>query len=82
MRWRMAPCAAAFAIVPRAMLAAALEQIDAIVRPPSNFYFTELRAQTGKLHFLPAMLRSVTLGPLGDSAGVERLLARSALVRR
>ena len=43
---------AAFAIVPRAMLAAALEQIDAIVRPPGDLYFIELRAQTGKLRFL------------------------------
>ena len=53
---------AAFAIVPRATLAAALEQIDAIVRPPGDLYFIELRAQTGKLRFLPAMLRSVSLG--------------------
>ena len=53
---------AAFAIVPREMLAAALEQIDAIVRPPGDLYFIELRAQTGKLRFLPAMLRSVSLG--------------------
>ena len=52
----------AFAIVPRAMLAAALEQIDAIVRPPGDLYFIELRAQTGKLRFLPAMLRSVAFG--------------------
>ena len=53
---------AAFTIVPRAALAAALEQIDAIVRPPGDLYFTELRAQSGKLRFLPAMLRSVALG--------------------
>ena len=53
---------AAFAIVPREVLAAALEQIDAIVRPPGDLYFIELRAQTGKLRFLPAMLRSVSLG--------------------
>jgi len=61
---------AAFAIVPRAMLAAALEQIDAIVRPPGDLYFTELRAQTGKLRFLPAMLRSVALSatPAGQPA--------------
>jgi len=52
----------AFAIVPRAMLAAALQQIDAIVRPPGDLYFAELRAQTGKLRFLPAMLRSVAFG--------------------
>jgi TnpA family transposase len=54
--------AAAFAIVPRAMLTAALEQINVIVRPPGDLYFIELRAQTGKLRFLPAMLRSVALG--------------------
>jgi hypothetical protein len=53
---------AAFALVPRTILAAALEQIDVIVRPPGDLYFTELRAQTGKLRFLPAMLRSVALG--------------------
>ncbi len=53
---------AAFAVVPRAMLAAALEQIDAIVRPPGDLYFTELRAQAGKLRFLPALLRSTTFG--------------------
>jgi Domain of unknown function (DUF4158)/Tn3 transposase DDE domain len=53
---------AAFAIVPRTMLAAALEQIDAIVRPPGDLYFTELRAQTGKLRFLPALLRSIAFG--------------------
>jgi hypothetical protein len=61
---------AAFAIVPGAILAAALEQIDAIVRPPSDLYFTELRAQTGKLRFLPAMLRSIALDatPVGQPA--------------
>ena len=61
---------AAFALVPRTALAAALEQIDAIVRPPGDLYFTELRAQTGKLRFLPAMLRSVALGatPAGQPA--------------
>ena len=53
---------AAFAVVPRAAFAAALEQIDAIVRPPGDLYFTELRAQAGKLRFLPALLRSVTFG--------------------
>ncbi|HVI19512.1 MAG TPA: Tn3 family transposase, partial [Gaiellales bacterium] len=53
---------AVFALVPRTILAAALEQIDVIVRPPGDLYFTELRAQTGKLRFLPAMLRSVALG--------------------
>ena len=60
---------AAFAIVPRTMLATALAQIDAIVRPPGDLYFTELRAQTGKLRFLPAVLRSVALGttPAGQS---------------
>ncbi len=61
---------AAFAMVPRATLVAALAQIDAIVRPPGDLYFSELRAQTGKLRFLPAMLRSVALGstPAGQPA--------------
>ena len=53
---------AAFAVVPRAAFAAALEQIDAIVRPPGDLYLTELRAQSGKLRFLPALLRSVSFG--------------------
>ena len=52
----------AFAIVSRDAYAAALEQIDAIVRPPGDLYFTELRAQAGKLRFLPALLRSVSFG--------------------
>ena len=62
---------AAFAIVPREMLTAALEQINAIVRPPGDLYFIELRAQTGKLRFLPAMLRCVSLG--ATSAGQATL---------
>ena len=33
---------AAFAVVPRAAFAVALEQTDAIVRPPGDLYFTEL----------------------------------------
>src|SRR5204862_7844309 len=53
---------AAFAIVPRVAMAEALEQIDAIVRPPGDLYFTELRAQYGKLRFMPGLLRSVFLG--------------------
>ena len=50
---------AAFAIVSRDVFAMALEQIDALVRPPGDLYFTELRAQVGKLRFVPALLRSV-----------------------
>lgn len=53
---------AAFAIVPRAAMAEALQQIDAIVRPPGDLYFIELRAQNGKLRFMPGLLRSVFLG--------------------
>jgi TnpA family transposase len=53
---------AAFAIVPRAAMAEALQQIDAIVRPPGDLYFIELRAQNGKLRFVPGLLRSVFLG--------------------
>src|SRR5271157_51278 len=53
---------AAFAIVPRTAMAEALQQIDAIVRPPGDLYFTELRAQSGKLRFAPGLLRSVVLG--------------------
>jgi len=53
---------AAFAIVSRDAFATALEQIDALVRPPGDLYFTELRAQHGKLRFVPALLRSVQFG--------------------
>jgi len=53
---------AAFAIVPRAAMAEALQQIDAVVRPPGDLYFIELRAQNGKLWFMPGLLRSVFLG--------------------
>ncbi len=74
---------AAFAIVPRARLAAALEQIDAIVRPLGDLYFTELRAQTGKLRFLPAMLRSVALGaaPVAPELGAAELHPCRTLTR-
>lgn len=61
---------AAFAIVPRAAMAEALEKIDAIVRPPGDLYFTELRAQYGKLRFMPGLLRSVFLGATPDGRPV------------
>ncbi|MBV8917195.1 MAG: Tn3 family transposase, partial [Bradyrhizobium sp.] len=54
--------ATALAIVPREAFAAALGQIDALVRPPGDLYFIELRAQPGKLRFLPALLRAVVFG--------------------
>ena len=37
--------------MPRTALAAALKQIDAIVRPPGDLYFTELRAQNRQAAF-------------------------------
>jgi hypothetical protein len=60
---------AAFAAVPREAFAAALDQIDLLVRPPGDLYFTELRAQHGKLGFVPALLRTVSFGaaPAGRS---------------
>ncbi len=60
---------AAFAIVSRDVYAAALTQIDALIRPPGDLYFIELRAQHGKLRFVPALLRSVQFGaaPAGRS---------------
>lgn len=60
---------AAFAAVPREAFAAALNQIDLLVRPPGDLYFTELRAQHGKLRFVPALLRAVSFGaaPAGQS---------------
>ena len=51
---------AAFAIVSRDVFGAALEQIDTLIRPPGDLYFDELRAQNGKLRFVPAVLRSVS----------------------
>ncbi len=53
---------AAFAIVPRPAIAEALKLIDAIVRPSSDLYFVELRAQNGRLRFLPGLIRSVAFG--------------------
>jgi hypothetical protein len=54
--------AAAFALVPRADFAHAMEQIDLLMRPPGDLYFAELRAQNSKLRFLPALLRPVAFG--------------------
>ncbi len=54
--------ATAFALVPRADFAHALAQIDLLTRPPSDLYFAELRAQSGRLRFLPALLRAVAFG--------------------
>ena len=53
---------AAFATISRDVLATVLEQIDTLIRPPRDLYFTELRSQAGKLRFVPALLRSVHLG--------------------
>jgi Tn3 transposase DDE domain len=53
---------AACAVVPRETLAAALDQIDLLIRPAGDLYFTELRAQHRKLRFVPALLRSLSLG--------------------
>ncbi len=54
--------ATAFALVPRVDFAHALAQIDLLIRPPGDLYFAELRAQAGKLRFLPALLRAVVFG--------------------
>ena len=54
--------AAAFTLVPRLDLVDALEQIDLLIRPASDLYFAELRAQQGKLRFMPALLRAVAFG--------------------
>ncbi len=53
---------AVFAAVPREALAEAMALITALVRPPGDLYFAELRAQQGKLRFLPALLRAVAFG--------------------
>jgi TnpA family transposase len=53
---------AAFAVVPREAFAAALDQIDLLIRPTGDLYFTELRAQHRKLRFVPALLRSLSFG--------------------
>ena len=52
----------AFAIVPPAAIAEALTLIDTIVRPSGDLYFAELRAQSGRLRFLPGLVRSLALG--------------------
>lgn len=61
--------ATAFALVPRQDFAHALEQIDLLIRPSGDLYFAELRAQQGKLRFMPALLRAVAFGaaPAGKS---------------
>lgn len=51
-----------FAIVPQAAIAEAVAAIDAIVRPSGDLYFAELRAQSGRLRFLPGLARSLILG--------------------
>jgi hypothetical protein len=53
---------AAFAAVPREAFAAALHQIDLLIRPTGDLYFTELRAQHRKLRFVPGLLRSLSFG--------------------
>jgi hypothetical protein len=60
---------AAFSAVPREAFAAALDQIDLLIRPTGDLYFTELRAQHRKLRFMPALLRSLSFGaaPAGQS---------------
>ena len=60
---------AAFAAVPREAFAAALNQIDLLIQPTGDLYFTELRAQHRKLRFVPGLLRSLSFGaaPAGQS---------------
>jgi hypothetical protein len=60
---------AAFAAVPREAFAAALDQIDLLIRPAGDLYFTELRAQHRKLRFVPGLLRALSFGaaPAGQS---------------
>jgi TnpA family transposase len=53
---------AAFAAVPREAFAAALDQIDLLIRPTGDLYFMELRAQHRKLRFVPGLLRSLSFG--------------------
>jgi hypothetical protein len=57
-----AVCETAFAAVPREAFAAALDQIDLLISPTGDLYFTELHAQHRKLRFVPAFLRSLSFG--------------------
>ncbi len=53
--------AAAFAAVDRETLAAAIERVGALAKPSDEIYFAELRAQQGKIRYLPALLAGLQL---------------------
>lgn len=51
--------AAVFAIVDRAALSNAVDQVNLLARPSDDSYFGELRQQTGAIKYLPKMLAGV-----------------------
>jgi TnpA family transposase len=55
--------AAAFAIIPRTDLEAALRQIENLIRPPEDVYYKELQSSYRRVRrFLPTLLRSINFG--------------------
>ncbi len=61
--------AAVFAVVDRAALSNAVEQVNLLARPSDDSYFAELRQQTGTIRYLPKMLDGLDLAaaPAGQS---------------
>ena len=53
--------AAVFAVVDRAALSNAVEQVNLLARPSDDSYFAELRQQTGTIRYLPKMLDGLDL---------------------
>lgn len=53
--------AVVFALVDRASLSDAIEQVNLLARPTDESYFAELRQQTGVMRYLPKMLAGLEL---------------------
>jgi hypothetical protein len=54
--------AAVFSLIGRDAIEDAVERIGALVQPPDDAYFAELRTQQGKLRYAPSLLRGLDLG--------------------
>ncbi len=71
---------AVFAMVDREALAASVELVGALAKPNDDIYFAELRAQQGKIRYLPALLAGLELDaapagkPLLDAVAYLRVV--------
>lgn len=54
--------AAVFSLIGRDAIEDAVERIGALVQPPDDAYFAELRTHQGKLRYAPSLLRGLDLG--------------------